>query len=108
MGSFTSTFDNQEMINFHHHRIKVVASENPNPNQRSQPPPLGSNAIIGCLFNFRYNDSWPSHLIFVFTTLQGMQFMENISIEEEVVSGVRKRHESEKEGFIGLKEAFHV
>ncbi|CAH1451055.1 unnamed protein product [Lactuca virosa] len=46
-------------------------------------------------------DSWPSHLIFVFTTLQGMQFMENISIEEEVESGVRKRHESEKEGFIG-------
>lgn len=50
-GSFTSTFDIQEMINFHHHRIKVIASKNPNPNQCSQPPPLGLNAIIGSLFD---------------------------------------------------------
>nr|KAJ0218575.1 hypothetical protein LSAT_V11C300140460 [Lactuca sativa] len=50
-GSFTNTFDIQEMINFHHHRIKVIASKNPNPNQCSQPPPLGLNAIIGSLFD---------------------------------------------------------
>ncbi|CAI9300869.1 unnamed protein product [Lactuca saligna] len=82
--SIIGTFDNEEMINFHHHRIKVVASKNPNPNQRSQPPPMAQTPLsIVVLISKLIH----SHLIFVFSTILGMQFMEYISIEEEVESG---------------------